>query len=261
MGPLGILLTLLACQLLFNLVSAWFRSRRAPTADPRHPRMAWLAAAIVPAMLAVVVGGTLTFAAPRQDATDYPTRPYLVAAFVGLCALAMTLRLVAVREGVRTDRERRQLAFLQWLLAGSSPFWGAPIANGRMGPSGILLTLFAGWLLVSVVGSWTRGRQTPTADPRHPRVTWLVAAIVPATLAVVVAGVLTFAAPREVPGYDPTGFHLLFAFVGLAALAHALRLGAIRQSLRTEQERDQLVLLAWLLFGIGSCWSIPLLGS
>lgn len=261
MGPLGILLTLLAGELLFGLVGAWFHSRQAPTADPRQPRVAWLAAASVPAMLAVVVGGTLTFAEPRQDATHHPTRLYLVSAFVGLCALAMTLRLVAVREGVRTERERRQLAFLQWLLAGSSPFWGAPIATGRMGPSGILLTLFAGWLLVSAVGSWTRGRQTPTADPRHPRVAWLAAAIAPAALAVVVAGVLTFAAPQERVGYDLTGFHLLFAFVGLAALAHALRLGAIRQSQRTDQERDQLVLLAWLLFGIGSCWSIPLLGS
>jgi hypothetical protein len=130
-----------------------------------------------------------------------------------------------------------------------------------MEPIGILLSLLAGWLLVSVVGSSRRARQTSTSDPRQPRKAWLAAAIVPAALAVVVAGVLACAAPQQVPGYDSTGFYLLSAFIGLAALAHGLRLGAIRKSLRTDQERDQLVLLAWLLFGIGSCWSIPLLGS
>jgi hypothetical protein len=72
---------------------------------------------------------------------------------------------------------------------------------------------------------------------------------------------MTFTEPKESPGYDPTGFYLLLACVGLGALAHALRLAAIRKSLRTDEERDQQVLLAWMLFGIGSCASMPLMGS
>lgn len=128
-----------------------------------------------------------------------------------------------------------------------------------MWPLGLPLTLGAVWLLASVIIAIGRSRRLPTTDPRRPRAAWLAAAIVSATLAVAVGGTMTFTEPS--PLYDPTGFYLLLAGVGLGALARALRLAAIGKSLRTDEERDQLVLLAWLLFGIGSCSSIPLLGS
>lgn len=126
----------------------------------------------------------------------------------------------------------------------------------RMWQLGLLLTLFAGWRLASVMAAIVRGRRLLPTDPRRPRIACLVAASIAAALAVTVA-ISAMLADLDVFGRPELPIASLFGaamVVGLAALAQALRIVALPTTARSPDEGFLLFLMSAVAISVTCCY-------